>query len=380
MIEIIFWAGIALILFIYAGYPLTMSVLAALFRKTHAIDEAFTPKVTLVVAAYNEEKVIEDKIRNMLALDYPKDSLECFVLVDESTDKTEEIVRRYTSAGITLWVQRPRQGKMAALNTRVPAAGGDIIVFSDANSMYRPDALRKIVRHFRDERIVLVCGELRLIDARALIATGESAYWRYEKFLKIKESALHQLLVVNGSIYAIRKSLFTAVDPALADDFVIPMRIAKAGYGLVYEPEAINEEKSTEAARDEFRRKIRIISQGLRAAGGLWKTILSSSGLRFFEFLFHKFLRWFVFIFSGIVFITNMFLIRVPLYRIFFLAQVVFYAAALAGMVLERRKIRVKALFIPYYFCMLNLASFFGFFSFLFGERKATWEKAESTR
>jgi cellulose synthase/poly-beta-1,6-N-acetylglucosamine synthase-like glycosyltransferase len=380
MIKFLFWFNIILVFFIYAGYPLVMSVLSALFKKTHVIDDAFTPSITLFVAAYNEEKVIEAKLKNILALDYPKDKLECYVLVDESTDKTEEIVARYVHAGITMWVQRPRQGKMAALNTKVPAARGDIIVFSDANSMYKPGALRKMARHFRDEAIGLVCGELRLLDAQALIATGESLYWKYEKFLKTKESALHQLLVVNGSIYAIRKSLFAPVDPALADDFVIPMRIAKAGYGLVYEPEAVNEEKSTDAAADEFRRKVRIISQGIRAGVALWNTIVTSSPLRFFEFLFHKFLRWFVFIFTMAIFASNCLLLRFPLYRGIFYTQGIFYLAALAGMLLEKRNVRIKALFIPYYFCLLNIASFNGFLSFLFGERKATWEKAETTR
>ncbi|MCM8813805.1 MAG: glycosyltransferase family 2 protein [Candidatus Omnitrophica bacterium] len=380
MAYILFWGSFFCIIFVYAGYPLVISLLALFCAKKNRADDGFTPSITMFVAAYNEEKIIESKIKNMLALDYPKDRLECYILVDESTDKTEEIVARYAADGIRMWVQRPRQGKMSALNAMVPQARGDIVVFSDANSMYKPDALRKLARHFRDEKIGLVCGELRLIDAASMIAVGENFYWRYEKFLKKKESALRQLLVVNGSIYAIRKKLFTAVDPALADDFVIPLRVAAAGYDLIYEPAAINEEKSTETGGDEFRRKVRIISQGLRASFTLWGEIVRGSPLRFFSFLSHKFLRWFVFLFSLVLAASNFLLSGDGFYRMILFAQAAFYAAALAGMLLDKYKMRVKLLFIPYYFCLLNLASARALWNVLFGRSQAMWEKAESTR
>ncbi|MCP4649463.1 MAG: glycosyltransferase family 2 protein [PVC group bacterium] len=380
MIKLIFWINLCLVIAVYAGYPITISLLAFLFKKPHQKDESYTPKVTMLIPAYNEEPVIAEKLENTLRLDYPKDSLEVIVMIDESSDKTESIVAGYQDKGIKMWVQRPRQGKMAALNASVPQAEGDIVLFSDANSMYRPDAVRKIVRHFGDPKIGLVCGELRLIDPNSLVGLGESFYWRYERFLKQKESMLQQVLVVNGSIYAIRKELFSPIDPALADDFIIPMRIAAGGYGLIYEPDAINEEKVSDTTEDQFNRKVRIIAQGVRAAFSMLGTVMSTSVLRVFEFLFHKFLRWFVFMFTCMLFAANMFILQESFYRAFLLLQIIFYLLALIGYILQKKNKHIKLFFIPFYFFLVNFASFCGVLSFLFGKKKATWEKAESTR
>ncbi|MFH2138096.1 MAG: glycosyltransferase family 2 protein [Candidatus Omnitrophota bacterium] len=380
MIKIIFWFIFALVLFIYFGYPLVMAVLAILFKKEHRYDDGFTPSVTMLIPAYNEESVIKEKLENTLILDYPKDKLEAIVMIDQSSDKTEEIVRSFAGKGIKMWVQVPRQGKMSALNYMLPKAQGEIIVLSDANSMYKPDAIKKLVRHFSDPKIGLVCGELRLIDPNTLVGLGENFYWRYEKFVKIRESLMHQLLVVNGSIYSIRKELFSEVDPALADDFVLPMRIAVKGYGLIYEPEAINEEKVSDTAQDQFNRKVRIISQGVGASFSVMGILFKSSALRIFEFFFHKFLRWFVFLFTSILFGLNILLLSSPLYLKIFIAQIVFYLFSLIGYILQKKGKHIKIFFVPFYFFLVNFASFCGVLGFLFGKKKATWEKAESTR
>ncbi len=380
MIKFLFWISFILVFFIYLGYPLILAVLVLIYKKPHDFDDNFKPKVTLLIPAYNEENVIEEKLKNSLKLDYPKDKLEIIVLIDESTDKTEEIVKRYADKGIKYWVQKPRKGKMSALNYMAPKAEGEIIIFSDANSMYCPDALKKMIRHFSDNRIGLVCGELKLLKTDTLIGLGEGFYWSYEKFIKERESKLHQLLVVNGSIYAIKKELFSSVNPALADDFVLPMRIAKAGFGLLYEHEAINEENTSETSDDEFKRKVRIVSQGIRASFSILGAIFTSPFLRIFEFLFHKFLRWFVFFFTSIIFIANILLLGTLTYNIIFIMQILFYFFALIGYILQKNKKNIKVFFVPFYFFLVNFASFCGFLSFLFGKAKATWEKAESTR
>ena len=380
MIESLFWLSIFSICFILIGYPLVLSILSIFFKKRHQISDTYLPSVTLLIPAYNEENVIKDKIENTLNLDYPKAKLEVIVLVDESTDKTEEIANGYKKVGVRVWVQRPRKGKTSALNYIIPKIENEIIIFSDANSMYKKNAVRRLVRHFIDNTIGLVCGEIRLVDANSLVGLGENFYWRYEKYLKEKESDLQQLLVVNGSIYAIRRNLFTEIDQASADDFVVPMRVAYSGYGLVYDPSAVNEEKISNTAEDQFQRKVRIITRGLTATFSMLKIIFGTSGFRSFAFLFHKFLRWFLFVFVILIFVLNIFLLKFTLYNATFFIQLLFHLFSFIGYMLQKKKIKIKLFYMPFYFNLVNLASFYGFINFLSGKRKSTWEKAGSTR
>ena len=380
MAKFFFWLTLIILFCIYLGYPLLISILAVFFRESHKIDEDYLPEVTLLVPAYNEADVIADKIANIFNLDYPKGKFNAVILVDQSTDRTEEIVRSLVKDNLSMWVQSPRQGKTAALNYFAAKAKGEIIIFSDANSMYQPDAIGKLVRHFKNQSIGLVCGDLKFITSDTLVSLGESFYWSYEKFLKKKESALHQLLVVNGSIYAIRKKLFSSVAFDLADDFVLPMRISAAGYGLIYEPEAINREKVSTTARDQFQRKVRITAQGIKASFSMLGVIFKSSAVRIMEFFMHKFLRWFAFVPIILMFIANCFLLDLILYRIIFLLQVIFYFFALLGYIFQRNGRYVKIFFVPFYFTLVNFACFRGFLDFLFSKNKAMWEKAGSTR
>ena len=383
MFEFIFWFSTGLVFYIYFGYPLTMLILAKLSRKSPVNKKDFTPLVSLIIPAYNEEKVIREKLRNSLSLDYPQDRLEIIVISDCSTDRTDKITNEFMPRGVKLIVQEERKGKIAALNKAVPQAKGEIIVFSDANSIYEKEAIKKLVRNFNDGRVGCVCGELKYITPNAsssLAQLGEILYWRYEKFLKKKESRLHSLLILNGSIYAIRKELFLPIEETLADDFVNSMQIAAKGWSMIYEPEAVAVEKASSLIKEQFKQKSRIIAQGYKATAKLSKVIFSSGWLRIFEFLFHKLLRWLVPLFLASIFVSNLFLLNYQFYQVVFILQSIFYLFALIGRVLQKRKKGMKIFYVPFYFCMVNLASVVGLFDFLTNRQKGIWEKAESAR
>ncbi|MFA5339475.1 MAG: glycosyltransferase family 2 protein [Candidatus Omnitrophota bacterium] len=355
-----------------------MAAFAAVLNKPYEKKD-IEPYVSLIVPAHNEEKVIADKLNNALSLDYPRDKFEILLILDGCIDKTKAIAAGYKDSRLKLIEQNPRKGKMAALNLAVPQAKGDIVVFTDANSLYEKEAIRKLVRNFSDKRIGCACGELKYRN-ESLIGEGEDLYWKYEKFIKTNESRLRSLLVVNGSIYAIRKDLFETVEETLADDFVIPMVIAKKGYGLVYEPEAITLEKTAASTKEGINQKARIIAQGLKAGFAVGGIIILSGPLRVFQFLFHKFIRWFVPVFLIIMFISNIFLLNEPFYKVIFLCQGLFYIFAAIGHLLEKNNVKIGIFKIPLYFCVVNLASAIGIIKFLTGGIKATWEKAETTR
>lgn len=378
MAQFLFWFLLSLLILSYFGYPIILTLLAYFRKKRHLVKD-IEPTVTLLISAYNEEKVMQQKIENTISLDYPRDKFEILLILDGCVDRTKEIAEQYIDRGIKIIEQKSRRGKVAGLNLAVPQAKGEVIVFSDANSMYKKNAIRKLVRNFADEKIGCVCGELKYFTDTP-IGKGESLYWKYEQFLKIKESQSQSLLVVNGSIYAIRKKLYEPIEKNLANDFVNPMVIARKGYSLVYEPEAIAFEKTTERTREEFNMKVRIISRGLKASFAISKTILSSGLFRIFEFLFHKFIRWSAPLILIAIFITNLFLLNYQFYEITFFGQILFYLFALIGYYLQARGIRMVIFNIPFYFCLINLAAFIGFLKLLKGDIKGTWEKAETTR
>lgn len=374
----LFWCSIGLIAASYFGYPAVLTVLAALAGKPYK-KMAIEPDVSLIIPAHNEDKVIAAKIKNALSLDYPADKFEILLILDGCTDRTKEIASNFEDQRLKIIEQVPRKGKMAALNHAVPLAKGEIVIFTDANSLYEKDALRKLSRNFIDKGIGCVCGELKYRN-ESLVGEGESLYWKYEKFIKTRESMLWSLLVVNGSIYAIRKKLFEPVEETLADDFVVPMVIARKGLGLVYEPEAVTSEKTSANTRESLIQKSRIIAQGLKASIAIAPIIFSSGPLRIFQFLFHKFIRWMVPILMVVIFITNLFILGSAFYRVVFMCQALFYFSATIGYFLEEKHVKIGILKVPLYFCIVNLASAIGLLKFMTGGIKATWEKAETTR
>jgi cellulose synthase/poly-beta-1,6-N-acetylglucosamine synthase-like glycosyltransferase len=372
VLEFIFWLLILLSVYIYAGYPILLKVISTVKRKEMITDIGHEPKVTLFIAAYNEEKVIAEKVQNSVDLDYPKDKLEIIVVSDDSSDRTNEIVNEFAAAysNVKLNVVKGRKGKTAALNKSVPIASGEILVFSDANSLYNKDSLHHLVKHFKNEEIGGVCGELRLINpTNSSIGESEGAYWKYEKLLKQLETATGTSIVANGSIYALRQELFKEMNPNVGDDMQNPLIIISQQKRFIYEPNAITTEETSPKSSEEFGRKVRIVTRSFTGIMSYKHVLNPFRNFDFFyKYMSHKFLRWLVPYYMIAIFIINLFLLDQPLYQVMFALQVLFYLLALLGKV-----VNTKITYIPYYFCLVNYAALLGTIRAMSGKRQATW-------
>ncbi len=264
MIEVLFWASIGLIVYAHVGYPLLLAVVSRLFgREPEPPPEGFElPRVTLIVAAYDEEDVIERKVADALALDYPRERLEVVVASDGSKDRTAELAR---AAGADRVLELPRGGKVAALNAAVRETRGEIVAFSDANSFWAPDALRRLVARFADERVGYVCGQVRFSGGEG--GNQEGLYWRYEMAVRGSESRLAGVTAGNGAIYAVRREAYVELHPSRGQDIGFPFELTKRGWRAVYEPAALAEEQMAPTVEGEFKRKRRMM-------WGLWDVML----------------------------------------------------------------------------------------------------------
>jgi len=369
---IIFSIFVLCFLYAYFGYPLLLAVLG-LFRGKNSGGQEITggeyPEVSILIAAYNEEDVIEKKIKNSLALDYPKEKLHVVVVSDGSTDGTDDIVRGYESEGVELFRVEGRMGKTVARNKAVERAKAEILVFTDANAFFNPDALEKLILRFRDPSVGAVCGALVLKRPD----DSENLYWRYEKLIKVLEDRFHSIIGANGSIYAIRKELYTPLPPEVDDDFVEPLLVYLKGKKVVYERKAVSVENDipAEDIQAEFHAKRRVVLRGLQSLSFVKETLnpLSHPVLSF-EIFSHKIMKWSVpFSLVGI-FVSTFFLPRTPFSITVFLAEVVFIIASILGIFMKR-----GILHIPAYFLVTNAAVGAAVLEFIFGKRSTRWEK-----
>lgn len=387
--KLTFWLSLFIVFYAFAGYGILLWVLVKLKRifkgkpVVPVTDAAALPSCSLVIAAYNEEGFIVEKIRNTLELQYPKGKLELIFVTDGSSDRTPELVAAYPQ--IRLLHSPDRRGKIAAVHRAMDTVTTEVVVFTDANTYLNPDALLNICRHYADPKVGAVAGEKRVqVEATADATAGEGFYWKYESKLKAWDSELHSVVGAAGELFSIRKSLYQPVSPnAILDDFMISLLVAQQGYRVVYEPEAYASETSSANVKEELKRKIRIAAGGLQSI--IWlKNLLNpfAQPLLSFQYISHRVLRWTVVPFLMILaLVLNAAMVLqggAPIvYQVLLAAQVVFYAAALAGWLLERKEIKVKALFIPYYFCMMNYAVIRGIFRYLAGAQSAAWDKAK---
>lgn len=372
----VFWTSILVLLYIYAGYPLVVSVLS-LLRRRPVNKKPHEPAVTILISAYNEEKHIGQTIENKLSLDYPKDRLEIIVVSDCSGDATDAIVQSFSDRGVRLLRQEPRQGKTAALNMAVSHAKGDILVFSDANSLYAPDALKLIMENFADSEVGYVTGKM-VYRSRGGFAMGEgcTAYMRYENTLRERETLLGSIVGVDGGIDAVRRELYTPMRPDQLPDFVLPLAVAAKGYRVVYEPRALLMEDALKNPQDEYRMRVRV---ALRALWALWdmRSLLNPAryGLFSFQLISHKVLRYAAVVFMGLALAGNVILAgRSLFYRCLLAFQAIFYGAALVGKALDRKGLRLpRILSLPYYFCLVNVAAGHALLRFAKGEKQVVW-------
>lgn len=378
MAGILFLIIAVMIVYTYAGYPLILFILGLFRKRRHLGQPGEYPRVAVIVSAYNEERIIREKIENSLKLDYPMDRLRIIIASDGSVDGTDAIVREYDGSNVVLKSFDRREGKSATLNRAVVGLDEDILIFSDANAFYKEDAIKKLVRNFRHDDVGCVVGHLVYLENCSYVGKGESLYWRYESLLNSLESRLKSVLVATGTIFAIKRDLFKPVSNDVANDFQIPAEVAARGYGVIYESEAIAYERSTFYFREEFSRKRRIIVRGLTGFRNLRRNF--GGAFRIFQFVSRKLLRWCIGPMLPVLYVSNALLLGNRLFYILFILQNLFYVFAIAGAILRRGKVKLRIFLIPFYFVMVNAAALAAIATYICGRRLAAWEKAETTR
>lgn len=385
-LKVLFWICILLVFYTYIGYGILLYSGVRIKERFHPYRkpewQGTLPEITLLIAAYNEEKVIEEKMENCRSLDYPPEKLHILWITDGSTDRTNELLARYPD--IRICFSPERKGKTAALNRALPFVTTSLVVFTDANTMLNREAVRRIAGTFADPRVGCVAGEKRIKNQEKDNAAsgGEGSYWRYESKLKAWDSRLYSTVGAAGELFAIRTTLFTPLpDDTLLDDFVLSLQIARKGYKIAYCATAYAVEKGSADIRNEQKRKIRIAAGGLQAVYRL-RSLLNpfKYGLLSFQYISHRVLRWTltpVALFAAlplnfliVLYTSDLF------YKVLLALQILFYLMAFSGALLQHRKIRIKLFFIPYYFLFMNFNVVIAFFRFNRYRGKGTWEKA----
>ena len=375
--EILFWSAVGVILYTYIGFPLLSWLRSWMCRRPHTRSDV-TPTVSVLIAAHNEEDSIGDKVRNMLALDYPGELVQIVVASDGSSDRTIEILKTFDEPRLTV-LNRPRAGKAAALNASVEHCTGEILVFSDANSMFGKDALTALVRPFADPTVGGVAGDQRYSkgDSQSTADAGERSYWNFDRRMKHWQSFAGSVTSATGAIYAIRRSLFTTVPEGVTDDFATSTAVIAKGYRLVFEVNAASYEPVAVSSGVEFGRKVRIITRGLRGVLQM-RTLLNPLRYGFYsvQLFSHKVLRRQM-VFPLLMLLgTSVLLAQTSLFYLLAAAgQVSFYVAALFGGLLNGTKLgRKKPLSLPFFFCMVNFACLIATYKSLCGKRVVLWE------
>jgi biofilm PGA synthesis N-glycosyltransferase PgaC len=385
--EIFFWLSLFIVFYTFLGYGIVLYILVRIRRlfkgkrQAPGLDQDF-PTLTLVIAAYNEESIIEEKIADTLGLSYPDGKLKLVFVTDGSSDRTPDLVALYPQ--IKLMHTPVRSGKILAMHRAMDEVDTEVVVFTDANTFLNKEALLLIARHYADGSVGAVSGEKRVMqDALSDATAGEGFYWKYESMLKKWDSELYSVVGAAGELFSVRRSLYRSVEPdTILDDFMISMQIAEKGYRIVYEPDAYASELSSENIQEELKRKVRIAAGGIQSILRLKKLMNPfHDPLLSFQYISHRVLRWTVTPFLMILaLVLNMIIVARSggvVYQLILAGQVAFYLLALAGWVLERQKIKVKALFVPYYFCMMNYAVLAGIGRYFKGSQSAAWEKVK---
>ncbi len=387
LLKLFFWISLFIVFYSYIGYGIVLWILVSLKKMFQSKKNDYStdyqlPAVALVVAAFNEEDYIREKITNSLELDYPKDLLEIIFVTDGSTDKTAEIISEYE--GLTLLHEPARRGKSAAMNRSISYIKSPIIVFCDANTLLNKECVRELVKHYRDPKVGGVAGEKKILQSgiSTAAATGEGIYWKYESFLKKLDSELYSAVGAAGELFSIRKELFVpAPEGTIIEDFVQSLTVCTKGYVLRYEHNAFAAEAPSASIKDEMKRKVRICAGAFQAMG-LLKELFNplKHPILSFQFISHRVLRWTICPLALIILlITNALIVLSVdenIYRWILASQLLFYIMAITGWVLANKEIRVKLLYIPFYFLFMNYAVILGFRRYLQNKQSVLWEKA----
>lgn len=391
ILKTLFWILLFTVFYTYVGYGIVLYVMVLIKRyffknKSIIYYSDNEPEVTVFIPAYNEKHYVDQKMTNTMRLNYPKDKLKIIWVTDGSNDGTNEMVKKYDN--VQLFHNSERKGKINAMNRVMPFVDTPLVVFSDANTKLGEDSIRHIVNCFQDTKVGCVSGEKRIISKNvdSAAGAGEGLYWKYESTLKKWDAELYSAVGAAGELFAIRTELYNEVEKdTILDDFIISLRVAKKGYTIQYNPEAYAIETASENVSEELKRKIRISAGGIqsvirmRALFNIFKYRMLS-----FQFISHRVLRWtlapvclILLIPISIILAYNEGVLRLGFYSSFLWLQLFLYSTALLGWLLENKSIRIKILFIPYYFLVMNICVIFGFFRFINKNQSVNWERAK---
>jgi cellulose synthase/poly-beta-1,6-N-acetylglucosamine synthase-like glycosyltransferase len=387
--EYVFWWSLLSIVYTYFGYPLILFICYGLAqvrrdlryllhrqeRRASTPQDEELPAVSLLIAAYNEEEHISEKLENLRALNYPPGKLQVVIVSDGSTDTTNTRLRQISEPWLQVVIQAQRRGKAGALQVALAHAQHDILVFSDASTLFAPDALRKLVRHFCNPAVGAVCGALHF-EASPESQQTEGAYWKYETILRMMEGRLGATLTPSGAIYAVRRKAYhPPATNALVDDIITSMNVRRLGYGVHYDPEAMAVDHPPTSVAGEFKRRVRIAIGSFRALPTLLTVRLR--GFTVFAFLSHKVLRWLAPFLMLSLLVSNLLLIRTPLYLVFFLLQVGMYSWAALGFMFCKYLKQVRYGLVGYFLVAMNFAFLVGFFRCLTRRKEGVWQRVE---
>lgn len=373
MAEVIFWISVAFCFYTYFGYPVLIRICALLFERK-VEKGCIEPEVSFIITGHNEEKVIENKIINTLALDYPKEKIKIIVASDGSTDRTVDIAERFCSKEVAV-IQCPRRGKVSAINDAVRQAAGDIIIFSDCRQRFDKGSIRSLVENFNDLSVGAVSGELIIDKGGAGFGSSMVTYWNYEKSVRKNESVCDSVIGATGAIWAIRKNLFEPYpQDILVEDLYQPMRTVLKGYRVIFEPLARAYDTASQRPEQEIKRKIRTIA-------GNWQIFLAMPELfnplrnrALLQFVSHKVFRVLIPIFLAAAFFSNLLLLGNAPYRAFFFIQAVFYFMCCLSVIVGRGHILPGFFRGLHAFAVLNYSSVAGFINFVLRRQGVLWK------
>jgi len=382
---ILFWFLCVLIIYHYFLYPAILILMAKSLKKKYTapeieeLKEDELPTVSFIVAAYNEETVIKEKILNTLQLNYPKDKLEIIVASHGSNDNTEQLVKSFSKDGVVSLHSDKREGKTAALNYAVDAAKGDVVVFSDANNMFSLDSIKYLVRHFKNPEVGGVCG-LKCIadDVNRQSSEGDGLYWKYESAIKLAESQCKTITNADGEIFSLRRNLYVNMDTRIInDDQEITFNLINQGYRIIYETKATSSELASIDLIDDYHVKVRMVAGSYQTLERYFWQVFFPTSVFAWMFFSHKVLRWTMPLLLIGFFIASIFYTESIIANVFLYLQIAFYVMALLGFLLMKQVHKIKILYIPLYFTLMNVAVAHGFIRYINKSQTGNWRKAE---
>ena len=371
----IFWFSTVVLFYIYLGYPLLLWVASRTFPRPVRTSPYF-PTVSILLSAFNEEKVIAQKIENLLTLDYPEEKLEILVGSDGSTDNTAKILSRVQQEKVKVVSLKERGGKPRMLNLLAAQAKGEVLIFTDARQRIEKSALRHLVKNFSDPAVGCVSGELIFEGVHGSVGEGVGFYWRYEKFIRSRESRIDSVIGATGALYALRRSLYRPMpEETILDDLYLPMKVVCQGYRTLFEGDANVYDDASSTPRQEYERKVRTLAGNYQSFIQFPNLLNPFKGRVAIQFISHKLLRVLAPFFLVALFLSNLYLLAFPLYRLFFVLQSAFYGTALLGAIAPQKTLR-KIFSAPYVFCLLNVSALAGLYRYLTGRQQVTWSRS----